>query len=361
MALETSPSGAQPLHDKGLSLLDRSPFMLACRRLPVPYTPIWLMRQAGRYMPEYRELREKIGFLELCKNPELACQVTVSAAERLGVDAAILFADILLVLEPLGFELAFSRGEGPVIANPLRTVDRVSTLRHVDCGTDLGYVLQTVRMARMALPAGLPLIGFSGAPFTLASYMIEGGASRHFTRTKAFMLQEPEAWDGLMVHLSKTVTEYLCAQITNGAQAVQIFDSWVGCLSPGDYRTFVLPHMTRVIAGLPRGVPVIHFGVGTASLLELMAQAGSDVMGLDFHVELDEGWRRVGDVAVQGNLDPAFLFTDRRSLTARIKRILDQAEGRVGHIFNLGHGVLPTTSVDSVLALVEIVHDLSRR
>ena len=333
--------------------------MRACRREPVPYTPIWLMRQAGRYMREYREVREKTTFLELCKNPALAAEVTVTAVERLGVDAAIIFADILLILEPLGIELEFAKAEGPVIHNPVRKGSDVARLRELEDENALEFVYEAIRQTRSALKPDLPLIGFCGAPFTLASYMTEGGGSKNYVHTKRLMYDDAGAWHVMMALISRGLVKYLNAQITAGAQAVQLFDSWVGCLSPDDYREFVLPHTQSVIRGVTPGVPVIHFGTGTATLLELMREAGGDVIGLDWRVRLDEGWQRVGhDVAVMGNLDPVTLFAKQDVLRAQAKKILGHANGRVGHIFNLGHGILPETPVENVIALVEIVHGL---
>jgi uroporphyrinogen decarboxylase len=335
-----------------------SPFLKACRREPTDATPIWLMRQAGRYMAEYRELRARVPFLELCKRPELATEVTVTAAERLGVDAAILFADILLILEPLGFQLEFSKGEGPVIHNPVRSgsdVDRIAPL--ID-PAPLDYVIQAVRSIRAALRANLPLIGFAGAPFTLACYAIEGGSSRHYEQAKAFMYGDPGAWDALMERLVAATAIYLNAQAAAGAQALQVFDSWVGTLSPADYCRFVQPHMARLFAGLDPSVPVIHFGTDTGSLLELQRDAGGTVIGLDWRVEIGSARRRLGDgVAVQGNLDPAVLLSSAAEITAQARRILDENAGQPGHIFNLGHGILPTTPVDHVLGLVDFVHN----
>ncbi len=319
------------------------------------------MRQAGRYMPEYRQIRAKVGFLELCKTPELAATVTVQAVERLGVDAAILFADILLILEPMGLELTFSAGDGPVIHNPIRTAAAVEHLREVQAEESLAFVLQAVALAREQLPAQIPLIGFAGAPFTLASYMLEGGASRDYLRTKTFMYTQSAAWHALMTCLSGNLLRYLRSQIAAGAQAVQLFDSWVGHLSPTDYRTFVLPHSQAIMAHLPPEVPVIHFGTGTSALLELMREAGGQVIGLDFRVELDQAWQRLGNVAVQGNLDPALLYAEPAYLRQRVQHILHQAGGRPGHIFNLGHGILPTTPVDNVLTLIDTVHEYSAR
>ena len=342
--------------------LRSSPFLKACRREPAEITPIWLMRQAGRYMAEYRAIRSQVSFLELCKRPDLATEVTVTAAERLGVDAAILFADILLILEPLGLDLEFARGEGPVIHNPVRTVadvDRVHVLGDV---SPLGYVMEAVRSIRAALPPAMPLIGFAGAPFTLACYAIEGGGSRHYEQAKAFMYADPGAWDALMHRLTEATALYLNAQAEAGAQALQVFDSWVGTLSPRDYARFVQPHMGRLFARLDPSVPVIHFGTGTATLLELQRDAGGSVIGLDWRVELDQGWHRLGhDVAVQGNLDPVVLLAPITEIESQARRILAQAGGRPGHIFNLGHGILPQTPVDNVRALIDTVHTHSGR
>jgi uroporphyrinogen decarboxylase len=340
--------------------LNDSPFLKACRREPTSFTPVWLMRQAGRYMPEYRSVRSRHAFLELCKNPGAAAEVTVTAVERLGVDAAIIFADILLIVEPLGVGLEFSQGDGPVLHNPVRSAADVERLADVDAAAAVGFVYEAVRQARAALK--VPLIGFSGAPFTLASYVIEGGGSRNYVHTKTLMYGEPEAWHTLMRRLTNAVIGYLNGQIAAGAQAVQLFDSWVGALAPDDYRRFVLPHTRNVIAGITPGVPVIHFGTGTSGLLELMRAAGGDVIGLDWRIDLDAGWQRVGyDVGVQGNLDPVALFAPLDEIRDRTARILDHARGHHGHIFNLGHGILPQTPVDHVIALVDMVHELSSR
>jgi len=337
--------------------LRESPFLKACRREPTEVTPVWLMRQAGRYMPEYREVRAKVSFLELCKSPELATEVTVTAAERLGVDAAILFADILLILEPLGFDLEFAKGEGPVIHNPVREPKDVDRVRPLDDLGPLDYVFRAVRSIRSALRPGLPLIGFAGAPFTLACYAIEGGGSRHYEKAKAFMFRDPGAWDVLMARLTDATIAYLNAQAGAGAQVLQLFDSWVGALGPDDYRRSVQPHMARLFAGLAPGVPAIHFGTDTGSLLELQRDAGGDVIGLDWRVDLADGWARLGPaVAVQGNLDPVVLFAPEAEVRARVRGVLARAGGRPGHIFNLGHGILPGTPVDNVLALIDEVH-----
>jgi uroporphyrinogen decarboxylase len=341
--------------------LRNSVFMRACRREPVPYTPIWLMRQAGRYMQEYREVRARMSFLELCKTPSLAAEVTVTAAERLGVDAAIIFADILLIIEPMGLQLEFGKGEGPVIHNPIRVATDVDRMREVESVDALSFVFDAIRETRRELPNDLPLIGFAGAPFTLASYIVEGGASKNYVHTKSLMYNDRGAWDAMMSLISRGLIKYLNAQIAAGAQAAQLFDSWVGALSPDDYREYVLPHTRSVIQGVTPGTPVIHFGTGTSALLELMREAGGDVVGLDWRVRLDEGWQRVGhDVGVMGNLDPVTLFANQDHLRAQAKSILQQAAGRPGHIFNLGHGILPETPVDNVIALVEMVHEMSQ-
>ena len=319
------------------------------------------MRQAGRYLQEYSRIRAKVPFLELCKTPDLAAEVTVTAVERLGVDAAIIFADILLILEPMGMHLEFAAGDGPILHNPVRHATDVGRLREVDVEASLAFVMQAISAARAQLKAHIPLIGFAGAPFTLASYMLEGGSSRHYLHTKTFMYTHPDAWHTLMALLSRNLVRYLNSQIAAGVQVVQLFDSWVGHLSPEDYRTFVLPHARAIIANLTPGVPVIHFGTGTSALLELMREAGGDVIGVDFRVELDHAWERLGDVSIQGNLDPVALYANRAYLRQRVHRILQQADGRPGHIFNLGHGILPTTPVDNVIALVDYVHTMSQK
>ncbi len=338
------------------------PFLAACRRRPTGFTPVWLMRQAGRYLPEYRALRSRFGFLELCKNPEVAAEVTLLPVERLPVDAAILFADILLVVEPMGVGLEFARGEGPVIHRPVRSAQDVERLVEPDPAETLPFVFETVRRVRAALADRIPLIGFAGAPFTVASYLVEGGASRDYLETKRLMYGDPGAWHALLGLLARATARYLNGQIAAGAQAVQLFDSWVGCLAPDDYREYVLPHTRAVIQALTPGVPVIHFGTGTAGLLEAFREAGGDVIGLDWRVDLAEAWSRVGhDVAVQGNLDPAALLAPPDAIRRRVQAILDRAGGRPGHVFNLGHGVLPQTPVDHVRAMVDAVHELSPR
>ena len=339
-----------------------SAFLKACRREQTEYTPVWLMRQAGRFAPEYRAVRSKVGFLELCKRPDLAAEVTVTAVETLGVDAAIIFADLLLPLEAMGVGLEYAPGDGPLIHRPVRCGFDVERLPEVNVEESLAYVLEALSATRKALDANIPLIGFAGAPFTLASYLIEGGASRHYENTKALMYKDPAGWHKLMDRLAVITARYLNAQAASGAQAVQLFDSWVGCLSEEDYREFVLPHSKKTISELSDGIPVIHFGTGTPHLLELMREAGGDVIGLDWRISLDRGWDKVGhDVAVQGNLDPVVLLSDPKEIRRRVARILEQAAGRPGHIFNLGHGILPSTPYDNVKLLVEAVHEFGRR
>jgi len=334
----------------------------AARREATPVTPVWLMRQAGRYLPEYRAMRERHGFLELCRTPEAAAEVTLQPVRRFALDAAILFADILLIVEPLGVGLEFARGEGPVIHRPVRSEADVARLEPIDVESSVGSVFETVRLVRRALPAPVALIGFAGAPFTVASYVVEGGASRDFLWTKRLMYEAPAAWHRLMEVLATATAAYLNGQIDAGAQAVQLFDSWVGALAPDDYRVHVLPHTRAVIRALRPGTPVIHFGTGTATLLPLMREAGGDVIGLDWRVDLDRGWAAVGpDVAVQGNLDPAALLARPAVFRERVQAILARAAGRPGHIFNLGHGVHQTTPVEHVQALVDMVHELSAR
>jgi uroporphyrinogen decarboxylase len=341
-----------------LDASDRSSrFLLACRRQPTDVTPVWFMRQAGRYMPEYRALRERYSLLELCKNPELSLQVTLQPM-RLGVDAAILFADILLPLEPMGAPFEFAKGEGPVVHTPIASRAQVDALRVIEPEEGLGYVLESLKLIKRELTGKVPLIGFAGAPFTLASYLIEGGKSAHFVKTKRLMYSDPETWGLLMGKLAEVVRRYLVAQIAAGADCIQLFDSWVGQLSRDDYRTYVMPHVKHVLDGVKgKGVPVIHFGTGTHALLDLQAEAGGDVLGIDWRTPMAEGWDRVGhDRAVQGNLDPTVLFAPREVALAHAARVLDAVNGRPGHIFNLGHGILPETPVDTVQAVVDFVH-----
>jgi len=343
-----------PCHD---SLLLKA---AACE--PADRVPVWLMRQAGRYMAEYREIREKTTFLELCKTPDLCAEIMLMTVERLGVDAAIIFSDLLLILEPLGLRLEYSSGEGPVLSNPIREpqdVDRLVELESLDA---LDFVMETVRKTRAGLADELPVIGFSGAPFTLAAYAVEGGSSRDYRHVKSLMYRDGGAWDALMGRLSRAIILYLNAQIDAGAQVVQIFDSWVGCLGVDDYRRYVLAHLRRIIASIRPGVPVINFGTGNPALLPLQSEAGGAVIGVDWRVRLDDAWDAIGhDKAIQGNLDPVVLLTDPAQIRRRAKEILDQAAGRPGHIFNLGHGVLPQTPVENAIALVDAVHELGGR
>ena len=338
------------------------PFLAACRREKSSYTPVWLMRQAGRYMEEYRKLRAEHDFLELCKNSELAAEITMTPVERLGVDAAIIFADILLALEPMGIGLEYAKNGGPVIHHPVRSGKDVDALKEFSPQKELSFVYEAVKRISNALNSKVPLIGFAGAPFTLASYLIEGGGSRNYVHTKKLFYNAPEAWKRLMERLANIVTEYLNCQISAGADAVQLFDSWAGCLTPTDYEQFVLPYNKAVIGGIKPGTPVINFSTGTAGLLKQIRAAGGDVIGLDWRVNLDEAWEAIGyDIAIQGNLDPVALFASPKEIKARAADILRRAEGRPGHIFNLGHGVLPETPVDHVIALVDSVHELSSR
>ena len=386
--------------------------MKAARREPVERTPVWLMRQAGRYLPEYRKLRQTTPFLDLCKNPDLAAEIMLATVERIGVDAAIIFSDLLLILEPMGIKLEFSAGDGPVLHNPVRTAADVDRLLELETIEPLGFVMDTVRKTRAGLPEALPLIGFAGAPFTLAAYAIEGGSSRDYRLAKTMMYTDTGAWDALMGRLARSVTLYLNAQIDAGAQLVQLFDSWAGCLGVDDYRRYVLPHTRSVIEAIRPGVPVIHFATGNPALLPLLAEAFGKhsiahdthqhipttstasvkgdspifadtkigtvplgmaptpapaqyrpaVVGVDWRIRLDDAWRAIGpDKAIQGNIDPAALLAEPVEIRRRVKEILRQAAGHPGHIFNLGHGVLPQTPVEHVIALVEAVHELSGR
>ena len=337
-------------------------FLRACRRKSTAVTPIWLMRQAGRYMQEYRDLRRSYGILEIIKNPELACEVTLQPLNAFDLDAAIIFADILPPLEGMGLELEFIKGEGPVIHNPVRSRADVLALRTPPPEDSLGFTLQALSLVRQELESReIPLIGFSGAPFTLASYAIEGGSSRNFKLAKSLMMSEPSLWQEMMTRLSDVVGHYLLAQARAGAQALQIFDSWVGALSPEDYRRFVMPYTRRAIEiAHDANVPIIHFGTNTNGMLEQIRDAGGDVIGVDWRIDLDEAWQRLGpDVAIQGNLDPIALFAPWPELKKRADIVLDQAAGRPGHIFNLGHGILPHTPVDNVRRLVDHVHEYS--
>ena len=336
-----------------------SRFVKACQAQPVDRTPVWFMRQAGRYMPEYQAVRKRHSLIEICKNPEIAAQVTITAAEALGVDAAIIFADLLLPLEVMSLPFHFSAGEGPVIERPVREQADVSRLR-TDRAADLGYVSEAVRLVCKHFSSRLPVIGFCGAPFTLASYMIEGGGSRNYVNTKKMMYSSPAAWDELMSKLVTVVSVYVAEQVRAGADAIQVFDSWVGCLSVEDYRHYVLPRTTELVKSLQNtGAPVIYFGTDSTALLPSMKETGAEVIGLDWRIPLDQGWDAIGSGAVQGNLDPVVLLAEWREIESRAANILRLANVRQGHIFNLGHGILPETPVENVKALARFVQEYS--
>ncbi|SMP39841.1 uroporphyrinogen decarboxylase [Neorhodopirellula lusitana] len=337
-------------------------FMKACRGEATERTPVWLMRQAGRYMQEYRDVRSQQTFLELCANPKLCSEVMCTAVDRLGVDAAIIFSDLLPILVPMGFDLEFVKGDGPVIHNPVRVAKDMDRVKALDNPQDLGFVYETVSQTRKDLPEGIPLIGFAGAPFTLASYAIEGGGSKQYAATKQLMRANDGGWAELMDRLTDAIIVYLNEQITAGAQCVQLFDSWAGCLSAADYTRFVLPWMQRIIAGVTPGVPLINFATGNPELLPLLRGDGRTVVGIDWRIDLASAWKRVGhDISVQGNLDPTVLLTDKPTIRAAAQDVLDQAAGRPGHIFNLGHGVMQTTPVENAIELVKAVQELSVR
>jgi uroporphyrinogen decarboxylase len=357
------PTFVDTTHDGGSSeRTSTHAFLRACRREPTSSTPVWLMRQAGRYLPEYRRVRERMSFLDLCRNSEAAAQVTVDTVRRLGVDAAIVFADILLPFIPMGVGLSFENGEGPHVERPIRNAGDVDALPVVDVEESLSFVARTIALVRADLAGAVPVIGFAGAPFTVAAYAIEGGSSRNFVATKSMMYRDPQTWHRLMEYVASLTSAYLNLQIDAGADAVQLFDSWVGCLSPDDYRQFVLPYARQVVGALGSRVPVLYFGTMTGSLLELIRETGADVIGLDWRVDLDRAWSSLGnDVAVQGNLDPVKLFGDASDVRKSVRDILARANGRPGHIFNLGHGILPGTPVDNVLALIDAVHEFGAK
>lgn len=357
-------TGTQTQQAVSGSWLQESRFMRACRRQPTRTTPIWLMRQAGRYMAEYRALREKYTILELIKTPELACEVTLQPINAFDLDAAIIFADILPPLESMGLELDFIKGEGPVIHNPVRTADDVERLRVLPPEETLGFTLEAIRLARRELDTRkIPLIGFSGAPFTLASYAVEGGSSRNRVKVKSMMFNRPDLWHALMTKLSDVAGHYLLAQAQAGAHVLQVFDSWAGELSPFDYEQHVMPYSRRAIdIAAQSGVPIIHFGTNTGSMLKHIQAAGGDVIGVDWRINLAQAWAILGDsVGIQGNLDPVALFADWEALETRARHILTLAKGKHGHIFNLGHGILPETPVDNVRRLVDFVHEYSQQ
>jgi uroporphyrinogen decarboxylase len=338
-----------------------SAFVRACRGLPVPHTPVWFMRQAGRSLPEYRKIREGIGMLDSCRRPDLVTEITLQPVRRHGVDAAILFSDIVVPLAAAGVDLDIVAGTGPVVAEPVRTPAGVDRLRPITAA-DVDYVAEAVRLLVAELGA-TPLIGFAGAPFTLASYLIEGGPSRTYVKTKAMMYGEPQVWHDLMSRLAEITLAFLRTQVDAGVSAVQLFDSWAGALSEADYRRNVLPHSATVLTGLAdAGVPRIHFGVGTAVLLGAMGEAGADVVGVDWRTPLDRATSLIGpDKSVQGNLDPAVLFAPRPVVETEARRVLEQGRAAPGHVFNLGHGVLPETDPEVLTRLVDFVQRTSAR
>jgi uroporphyrinogen decarboxylase len=331
-------------------------FLRACRRQPVDATPVWFMRQAGRYMPEYRALRARHSMLELCRTPDLAAEVTMQPVRRVPLDAAIIFSDLLLPLEPMGLPFDFVKGDGPVVAAPLRSEADIERLRPVEPREAFRPVLDAIRLVKPQLD--IPLIGFAGAPFTLASYAIEGSHSNNYAHTKSLMYQCPGAWHSLCAKLAEMAADYLRAQAEAGADVVQVFDSWVGVLSAADYREFVLPHVRALFDRMSDvAAPKIHFGTGTAMLLELQREAGGDVIGADWRIGLDEAWTRIGhDRAIQGNLDPTLLLAPRERLLAGVEDVMRRAAGRPGHVFNLGHGILPATPIEAVQAVTDYVH-----
>lgn len=335
--------------------LYNSTFLKACRGEKTEHTPIWLNRQAGRYMQEYHDVKGSTKSLDFFKTPHLAAQVTCDAQRILGVDAAILFADLLPILEPMGLVLDYIPGVGPNIENPVRSNTDIDAIQIQDSAESMPYIAEAIQLIRRELPTDIPLIGFGGAPFTLASYAIEGKGSRNYVFVKQLMYGDTSAWNELMAKITTNAIDYLNYQINSGVQAVQIFDSWVGCLSPADYLEYVLPHSKRLIENISGQVPIIHFGTGNPALLPLMAQAGGDVMALDWRAPLVESWDKMGVKAVQGNMDPIILCADKASVERKAKDLLDEVNGRPGHIFNLGHGIIPETPVENVKALVNLV------
>lgn len=335
----------------------------ACKKQSVDCTPVWLMRQAGRYMKEYRKIRKKAPFLTLCKTPELAAEISLQPVKKFDLDGAIIFSDILIPVEAMGVELDIVEGKGPVISNPVRNHSDVKALSVIDPEKETSFVMEAIRLLIQELKGRLPVIGFSGAPFTLASYIVEGGHSRNYIRTKSLMFHEPSAYGELMSKITEIVAEYLNAQIRAGVEVVQVFDTWIGCLGPEDYEKFVMPYTQQAIERIEdKSIPVIHYANGSSTLLELMRQAGGDVIGIDWRIDLDVAWRRLGeDVGIQGNLDPVALFASPEEIESRVKDILRRAGGRPGHIFNLGHGILPQTPEENVAVLVEAVHKYSRQ
>ncbi|MCL5063049.1 MAG: uroporphyrinogen decarboxylase [Nitrospirae bacterium] len=335
-------------------------FLKACRGEKTDYTPVWLMRQAGRYLPEYQKVRSKVDFLTLCKTPELAAEVTIQPVDILKVDAAILFSDILVPIEPMGMKLEFSESKGPILYDPIRNDIAVSKLRRIKAEEDVPFVMEAIKILVKKL--NVPLIGFSGAPFTLATYMIEGGSSKNFVNTKKMMYQTPELYARLMEKITDTVINYLQAQINAGVHAVQVFDSWAGILSPFDFEKYALPYVQKIIAAFKGKVPVIYFAFNASAMLKKVKQSGADILGIDWRIDIADAVSALGnDVAVQGNLDPCLLFGTKDSIKDGVSRILQGAKGAKGHIFNLGHGILPETPVDNAKTMVQAVHELSAK
>src|SRR5688572_26486753 len=342
--------------------MNDSRFLKACRREPVDATPVWFMRQAGRYMSEYRALRERHSLLDICRHPDLATEVTLQPVKRIEVDAAILFSDLLLPLEPMGLPFDFIKGEGPQIERPIDSEADIDRLKTFEPREALSHVLEAIVLVQRELAGRVPLIGFAGAPFTLASYAIEGGHSNNFAKTKALMYGHPDAWHRLCEKFATIVADYLVAQVEAGVDAVQVFDSWVGTLNAADYREFAFPHTQRIFEAIGRRVPTIHFGTGTATILEELRDAGGDVIGVDWRIPIDEAWERIGgDHAVQGNMDPTLLLGPPARMFEQTDDVLGRIDGRPGHIFNLGHGILPSTPVEHVQMLAQYVHSAARR
>ena len=343
-----------------MSRADR--YLKACRQGSVDCTPVWIMRQAGRYLEEYRAVRARHSFIEVCKTPELAVEITMQPIRRFELDAAIIFADILLPLEKMGIDFEFTKNDGPQINNPVRSHAEVAKMRAINPMEEMSYLMDAIRMVKRELNGLVPLIGFSGAPFTLASYITEGSGSRNYVFTKTMMYSEPDTWHLLMEKLTDMVIVYLNDQIKAGVQAVQVFDSWVGCLSPTDYREFVLPYQKRLFASLDKSVPHIHFAFGASHLLTMVQEAGADVIGLDWRMDIDAAWQALHhEPGVQGNLDPVALYGSRDYIKRRVQDIIARADNRNGHIFNLGHGILPTAPTDNVKYMIDLVHELSAR
>ena len=362
----TDPSASTADSAADRPAYENSRLVRALRREPVDATPVWIMRQAGRYLPEYRAVRSKVTFLDLCEQPELAAQVTLDAQRVLGVDAAILFADLLPILRPMGLDLTYEKGEGPKIHNRIQTPADADAIRPLDSPDELGFTLDAVRLIRRELPPDIPLLGFAGAPFTLASYSIEGGGSKTYRRVKEFLHHHPEAWDGLMTKLADSVADYLIAQLQAGCSAVQLFDSWAGCLSPRDFRRYALPYTRRIAQKVQPHGHVIQFLTGNPSLVPVLAEAGGSAMALDWRCDLGSMWNQLrqadlGDWAVQGNLDPLVLHGPWDNVRQRADALLAEVDGQPGHVFNLGHGVLPQTPAENVKRLVQHVHEATAR